>query len=133
MIMSGLIAAGRHRPGVPDAPEEPPGRQPRSPASPARRASCRTSTGSTRSTRRRSSRRCARIGRVFFAIDRIVVDGVIWAVGFVPQLGGFALKLTTQRGYLQGYAGAMAFGIAGDPADRVLVSASRAMTVIRGK
>jgi hypothetical protein len=30
----------------------------------------------------------------------------------VPQLSGFALKLTTQRGYLQGYAVTMLFGIA---------------------
>ena len=51
------------------------------------------------------------VGRVFYAVDRIVVDGLVWAVGFVPQFSGFALKLTTQRGYLQGYAGAMAFGI----------------------
>jgi NADH-quinone oxidoreductase subunit L len=50
-------------------------------------------------------------GRTFYAVDRIVVDGLVWAVGFVPQFSGFALKLTTQRGYLQGYAGAMAFGI----------------------
>jgi NADH:ubiquinone oxidoreductase subunit 5 (subunit L)/multisubunit Na+/H+ antiporter MnhA subunit len=51
------------------------------------------------------------LGRVYYWIDRIVVDGLVWAVGFVPQFSGFALKLTTQRGYLQGYAGAMAFGI----------------------
>ncbi len=52
-----------------------------------------------------------RLGQFFFAIDRIVVDGIVWVVGFVPQLSGFTLKLTTQRGFLQGYAGAMAFGI----------------------
>ena len=52
-----------------------------------------------------------RLGQIFFAIDRIVVDGLVWVVGFVPQLSGFTLKLTTQRGYLQGYAGAMVFGI----------------------
>jgi NADH:ubiquinone oxidoreductase subunit 5 (subunit L)/multisubunit Na+/H+ antiporter MnhA subunit len=52
-----------------------------------------------------------RAGKLFYAVDRIVVDGVVWAIGFVPQFSGFALKLTTQRGYLQGYAGAMAFGI----------------------
>jgi hypothetical protein len=32
-------------------------------------------------------------------------------VGFVPQLSGFVLKLTVQRGYLQGYAAAMLFGV----------------------
>jgi NADH:ubiquinone oxidoreductase subunit 5 (subunit L)/multisubunit Na+/H+ antiporter MnhA subunit len=51
------------------------------------------------------------LGRVYYWIDRIIVDGLVWAIGFVPQFSGFALKLTTQRGYLQGYAGAMAFGI----------------------
>ena len=49
---------------------------------------------------------------VFFTIDRWVVDGIINLIGFVPQLSGFVLKLTTQRGYLQGYAAAMLFGIA---------------------
>jgi NADH-quinone oxidoreductase subunit L len=52
-----------------------------------------------------------RVGQVFYAIDRIVIEGLVWVVGFVPQLFGFTLKLTTQRGYLQGYASAMAFGI----------------------
>jgi NADH-quinone oxidoreductase subunit L len=51
------------------------------------------------------------LGRIFFAIDRIVIDGLIWLVGFIPQLSGFTLKLTVQRGYMQGYAGAMLFGI----------------------
>jgi hypothetical protein len=40
------------------------------------------------------------------------VDGLVWIAGFVPQLSGFALKLTTQRGYLQGYALTMILGIA---------------------
>ena len=52
------------------------------------------------------------LGRGFFAIDRIVVDGIVWLISFVPQASGFALKLTTQRGYLQGYAVTMLFGIA---------------------
>jgi NADH-quinone oxidoreductase subunit L len=51
------------------------------------------------------------LGKWFFEIDRVVVDSVVWLVGFVPQLGGFALKLTVQRGYLQGYAAAMLFGV----------------------
>jgi NADH-quinone oxidoreductase subunit L len=51
------------------------------------------------------------IARVFFLIDRAVVDGAVWAISFVPQLSGFALKLTTQRGYLQGYAATMFFGV----------------------
>lgn len=52
------------------------------------------------------------LGRVFFMMDRFVVDGIVWLVSFVPQLSGFVLKLTTQRGYLQGYAVTMLFGIA---------------------
>jgi len=51
------------------------------------------------------------LGRAFFTIDRIVVDGIVWAISFVPQASGWALKLTTQRGYLQGYAATMLFGI----------------------
>jgi hypothetical protein len=52
------------------------------------------------------------IGRLFFAIDRIVVDGVVWLISFIPQAGGWVLKLGLQRGHLQGYAAAMLFGIA---------------------
>jgi len=51
-------------------------------------------------------------GRLMFVVDRFVVDGLVWIVGFVPQLSGFALKLSTQRGYLQGYAVTMLLGIA---------------------
>jgi NADH-quinone oxidoreductase subunit L len=51
------------------------------------------------------------LGRVFYAFDRIVVEGLVWLIGFVPQFSGFTLKLTTQRGYLQGYAGGMVLGI----------------------
>ena len=43
--------------------------------------------------------------------DRIG-DKAVAIVSGLPQVGGFALKLTTQRGYLQGYAVAMLFGIA---------------------
>jgi NADH-quinone oxidoreductase subunit L len=52
------------------------------------------------------------LGNAFFLIDRMVVDGLVFVVGFIPQLSGFALKLTTQRGYLQGYALSMILGIA---------------------
>jgi len=52
------------------------------------------------------------VGQAFFWIDRFVVDGLVWATSFVPMLGGFALKLSTQRGYLQGYAAVMLLGIA---------------------
>ena len=53
-----------------------------------------------------------KLGRAFFIIDQIVVDGVVWMISFIPQASGFALKLTTQRGYLQGYAASMLFGVA---------------------
>jgi NADH-quinone oxidoreductase subunit L len=52
------------------------------------------------------------LGEIFFAIDRIIVDGIVWLISFIPQASGFVLKLTTQRGYLQGYAVTMLFGIA---------------------
>ncbi len=52
-----------------------------------------------------------RLGELFFWFDRLIVDGIVWLVGFVPQLSGFSLKLTTQRGYLQGYAATMLLGI----------------------
>jgi NADH-quinone oxidoreductase subunit L len=53
-----------------------------------------------------------RVGRAFAFFDRIVVDGLVAVMSYVPQLGGWAMKLTIQRGYLQGYASAMLFGIA---------------------
>jgi NADH-quinone oxidoreductase subunit L len=52
------------------------------------------------------------LGRVLFLVDRFVIDGLVWAVSFVPMLSGFALKLSTQRGYLQGYAAVMLLGLA---------------------
>ena len=51
------------------------------------------------------------LGRILFAIDKFIVDGIINLLGWIPQLSGFALKLTVQRGYLQGYATVMLFGI----------------------
>ncbi|HEV8607617.1 MAG TPA: NADH-quinone oxidoreductase subunit L [Tepidisphaeraceae bacterium] len=51
------------------------------------------------------------LGRLFYAIDRYVVDGIVWMVGFVPQLFGFTLKLSTQRGSLQGYAVTMLLAV----------------------
>jgi NADH-quinone oxidoreductase subunit L len=52
------------------------------------------------------------LGNIFFAMDRIVVDGMVFLISLIPQASGFALKLTTQRGYLQGYAVTMLFGVA---------------------
>jgi NADH-quinone oxidoreductase subunit L len=44
--------------------------------------------------------------------DRFIVDGLVNLAGMIPQAGGIFLKLTVQRGYLQGYAAAMLFGAA---------------------
>ena len=52
------------------------------------------------------------LGRAFFAADRVIVDGIIWALSFAPHVSGLALKFGVQRGYLQGYAAAMLFGVA---------------------
>jgi NADH-quinone oxidoreductase subunit L len=52
------------------------------------------------------------LGNLLFKVDRMVVDGLIWAISFIPQLFGFSLKLTTQRGSLQGYALMMLLGLA---------------------
>jgi NADH-quinone oxidoreductase subunit L len=52
------------------------------------------------------------IGRAFYAFDRWVIDGLVLFVSLVPQAGGWVLKLGLQRGYMQGYAAAMLFGIA---------------------
>ena len=51
------------------------------------------------------------LGKILFGIDRFIVDGIINMFGWIPQLAGFSLKLTVQRGYLQGYATAMLFGL----------------------
>jgi len=51
------------------------------------------------------------LGRVLYNIDRFLVDGLVNLAGFLPQVPGYSLKLTVQRGYLQGYATAMLFGI----------------------
>jgi NADH-quinone oxidoreductase subunit L len=51
------------------------------------------------------------LGHAFYTIDSLVVDGLVWLVGFIPQGTGFVLKLTTERGQLQGYALTMLLGI----------------------
>ena len=53
-----------------------------------------------------------RLGRAFFMVDQIVINGLVWMLGFIPRACGFTLRQTTQRGYLQGYAATMIFGIA---------------------
>jgi len=51
------------------------------------------------------------LGHIFFVIDRFVVDGAVFVVGFLPQLAGYSLK-PTQRGLLQRYAVGMVAGVA---------------------
>jgi len=51
------------------------------------------------------------LGEIFFAIDRYIVDFLVNLMGWIPQISGFGLKLTVQRGYLQGYATTMLFGV----------------------
>ena len=51
------------------------------------------------------------LGRLLYNIDRFLVDGLVNLIGFLPQVPGYSLKLTVQRGYLQGYATAMLLGI----------------------
>jgi NADH-quinone oxidoreductase subunit L len=52
------------------------------------------------------------LGQAFYMVDRYIVDGLVSIAGFLPMLPGFGLKLSTQRGYLQGYATVMLLGLA---------------------
>lgn len=51
-------------------------------------------------------------GMFLRGIDRWIVDGLVNTTGFIPQAGGFFMQLTTQRGFLQGYAVTMLLGFA---------------------
>ena len=51
------------------------------------------------------------LGRFFFALDRYIVDGLVNLVAYLPMVPGWAMKLGIQRGYLQGYAAVMLFGV----------------------
>jgi NADH-quinone oxidoreductase subunit L len=51
------------------------------------------------------------VGRMLSVVDRLVVDGTINLISWVPQVGGFFLRLTVQSGYLQRYAAAMILGL----------------------
>jgi NADH-quinone oxidoreductase subunit L len=53
-----------------------------------------------------------KLGRLCFAVDRFVIDALIFVVALVPQALGLTLKLSTQRGSLQGYALTMVIGLA---------------------
>ncbi|HUB26023.1 MAG TPA: NADH-quinone oxidoreductase subunit L [Tepidisphaeraceae bacterium] len=52
------------------------------------------------------------LGEIFFGIDRYIVDKLVDAAGVIPWLSGFLLRVTTERGYLQGYAATMLLGVA---------------------
>jgi NADH-quinone oxidoreductase subunit L len=52
------------------------------------------------------------VGRLMLLLDAWVVDGLVKLAGAVPWVAGMTLKLGVQRGYLQGYAVAMLFGLA---------------------
>lgn len=51
------------------------------------------------------------IGYLCFVFDRLVIDGLVLAVGFVPKMAGLAIR-PSQSGALQGYGIGMAAGIA---------------------
>jgi len=51
------------------------------------------------------------IGYLFFIIDRLVIDGLVFTVGWVPRMLGAAVR-PTQRGLLQGYGLGMVTGVA---------------------
>jgi NADH-quinone oxidoreductase subunit L len=52
------------------------------------------------------------LGEIFFGIDRYIVDKLVDAAGVIPWLSGFLLRVSTERGYLQGYAATMLLGVA---------------------
>ena len=52
------------------------------------------------------------LGEVFFVFDRLVIDGLVMAVAWVPRMMGLAVR-PAQRGLLQGYGIGMAVGAAG--------------------
>ncbi len=51
------------------------------------------------------------LGNLLFGVDRIGVDGLVWLVTAIPRGLGFVVR-ELQRGAIQGYGLAMAFGIA---------------------
>ncbi len=52
------------------------------------------------------------LGRLLYGIDRFVLDLLVDLMAQLPWAGGFALRVGTQRGALQGYAVGMLFGVA---------------------
>jgi NADH-quinone oxidoreductase subunit L len=52
------------------------------------------------------------VGKIFRDFDNVVVDGLTDLAGVLPRGPGWVLRVSVQRGYLQGYAAAMLFGVA---------------------
>ena len=50
------------------------------------------------------------LGNLFYVVDRLLIEGLVALVGFLPRLAGLSLQ-TTQRGFLQGYGLGMAVGV----------------------
>lgn len=51
------------------------------------------------------------LAHILSGFDRYIIDGMVWLVGFIPQMVGYSLK-PTQRGLLQRYAVGMIAGLA---------------------
>ena len=51
------------------------------------------------------------MGTVLYMFDQLVLDGMVRLVGFVPKLGGYAIR-PAQNGKLQGYGVSMTVGLA---------------------
>jgi len=51
------------------------------------------------------------VGELCYALDRLMIDGLVALVGFLPRLVGLAVQ-PAQRGVLQGYGLGMAIGVA---------------------
>jgi hypothetical protein len=49
-------------------------------------------------------------GRFLYGVDRIVVDGLVWAVSAVPRALGFVIR-PLQNGALQSYGVSMTAGM----------------------
>ena len=50
------------------------------------------------------------VGGIFYQVDRLVIDSLVMALGFLPRALGLAIQ-PSQRGALQGYGIGMAIGL----------------------
>ena len=51
------------------------------------------------------------LGDLLYVFDRLIIDGLVAVVGFIPRLTGLTVQ-PAQRGRLQGYGLGMAAGVA---------------------